>query len=317
MSETSTHEPSQDTSDLSEAARQISEKAGQERLTLEAQIQAARTAISAYEQERDQIRAELQVHAALVQQLEQIHQQASTHHQAARSYAAMAQDTVGQHAAVTDVIERQKEEQATREALERTRAEASDKNQQKNARLSALAEMIAQEEAKRDQASARLPEVSQVEQQALRQLGESTHATIREQIAWHNSRLAEARASLVHAQVERQALLQEAHHQLEAWPDLQATVKAELPPREDATARIMRAALAYLDQLQADRRQLKTHLLESKETRQMVDWWTLLMVDNSLFHGFQQINSIAEHQALTNRRMTLARVLADYEQAGQ
>lgn len=297
--------------DPAEEARQIAEKAARTRTEIGDQVRAAQDTLTRLQAERADVLAAQEQQTNALQQCEQQAIAAAHKAEQAHAYASMADGTVGAQKALSDALQAQREAEQAQARLQNERTTAAEQNQQTDERLAALAAQIAREQSIIAQAGPRLQEIAQVEDQALRELGESLHSAFLAELDQHDSTVAAARKTLTSAQMDRQAFLSRAIPQMGRWPDLAEDLKAALPGVNDPTARILRAAIAFHDQLCADRRELRSGLMESAETRHMENWWKLLLFDGLFIH--QPFNTGADHQMLRLRRDQLARILADYE----
>jgi hypothetical protein len=157
-------------------------------------------------------------------------------------------------------------------------------------------------------------ETRRVHVRAIRELGEEEYREAVEKLEGLQRNIEQAKRATLDAQLALDRYLEETVERLVDWPDLTAKLSEYFPVVDDPTARIMRAALAYMDQLVADRQQLKFYLPEVRETSKMIKWWQLLYVGHETYEGLQQINtSAAIHQTLQNKRDLLAQVISDYE----
>ncbi len=296
------------------AASQLRYKCDQQLSALTQQIEAARAELAEVQAQAHKIKEAAVERSQHLAALQLAARTAASAVKDARDDAAVAIGTIGEKQAAHRARELEKVSAGVQAA--RGFAEEEDGQASRNE-----AEQLAQRGI-REQALQEKLLVSQQQQEAavgtrdraLAELGIAMHREAEIEIERLRTGVYHARLAMVDAQSALQRGLDEAQARLSDWPALRQQVWKYLPPVDDATSRILRTAKAHLEQLLADRLDLKMSVPEVREAATLMRWTDLLFIGTDLL-PHQPLNSRYPQQVLQARLDLVTRILSGYEQA--
>lgn len=247
------------------------------------------------------------------QQLKRVRAQVASlenQHSQAQRYVDLAKHTIRENDALTNLSAVKKtwqEEKKSLGSLERETIEADKLDRAGEQELtSALQELLAEQER------------IQIEMQGIEEAKRIAHAAEGQEkynaISWdYRVKLAQV-ATLEKQLLEAKGDLLEAHTQalesLKNWPELRQRIAQHKEP-DDATLRILKANLAYVDLLDVDADKVVPHpILRSLPHGGL--WPQLAMGKEMEEWMSDQWNTKAWHQRLTSRRYILTQILSEY-----
>jgi chromosome segregation ATPase len=296
--------------DPTEAARQITEKAERIIQDEQAQLVTKQRELENALSEKAQLEKDRAARATQITDLQGILARATETYQKAANYAQVAQGTVGEQKAVSDATEAQQRLNAALEHYTTAARECEEADQNAAARIATLEASITQLRGDIGQGQARIQETAQTRDRAFREVGERVHAGLMAEYDQCRTKVEEARAALTQTQIEERQFLEQHVSELAAWPDLHASFR-QLLVQDDATARIIAAASAYVETLLSDGALLRDNL-EHPATHGFFSWWQLLTVPSDELYVYEHLK--ARPTRLQERAERLKMLLHDYRQ---
>lgn len=186
--------------------------------------------------------------------LEQQRAQAKQHdsqHAQAQSFAKLAQGTVREQQALTNLITFKKNIAEESKELQKLEVETAEAYKQAEAHKQELQSSLQSLLAEQERIEADITSIEQAKQQAHSDEGSERYTSALKAYQEKHFAIQILEAKLLEAKLEAQEIHVEALESLKGWPDLHRQV-ALLKDPDDATTRILRANIAYVELMFAD-----------------------------------------------------------------
>jgi predicted nucleic acid-binding Zn-ribbon protein len=199
-------------------------------------------------------------------------------HAEALVYASVAQDTPAEQDAIKKVTTLAA--QVEREAAhgQRIEVEYAALDSAATSRLTEIDTALLQIATELREKQARLQDVQHVRDVSLRDLGQHTSGSLMQEYQAYQDKIDALKQQITDLQVERAQFLDQAHATLAPWSNLQREVTM-LQPYDDATSRVLNAAIAYFSALLTDGRGIQDGMPYSAATG-FNPWLRLLAVES-------------------------------------
>lgn len=322
--------------DLTEAARQITEKAPQDFKTHIAAVnEQSHQRLASLQREGIEIEERLRrgqeemAHIDVIKRdnfhaLSQMREKATSADAAvahAKEYALISQQMVGDGAPdpraeawKQEALEKWQSAQAQAEQahakLDDEEQRVTEQNKRQEARLAELfQEREAGEQALAD-LKQRITAVKQIQERSMREMGEHEHAEILARVEAYQAQIAERQASLREVENDMATFVESALASLAAWPDLRSQIRATAQVN-DATARCIAAAIRYIDTLLTDGKDTAEQLSPNSAVLSgYYSWVQILAIPDRELAVYENLRHNPIN--LRNRREQLAQLLKWY-----
>ena len=228
----------------------------------------------------------------------------------AQHYATLAGDTSQEQEAIAHLRDLQKTLKKAQSDVDQAHDWHRREQAKEESILAALAETITKRQAELATLKEQHSLICAAREQAHQEHGEHLRSVAITAIKQQQARIDAARLEVVSAQLELSELVESQILALSDYPKMQRELQA-MQHNSDATSRTISAAIAYIDVLLTERRELATTLY-LPAARYQSPWWAMLAIPDDELWRHQNIRSQAS--LLANRREKLQQLLAEYRE---